>query len=280
MRLQAVRSQDVGDAATGAADRPGEQPRRPAAPPGWRGRQRQLRDPLDDRGWNGMVATPRLRLSLEPVDTRLHEPSPHPRHRDRREVELHRDVDPAGPCGTQQNHAGAPHHVGRRSSSSDQRLQLLLLLAGDSHEGSMRHPQTRSHALTLCQRRCTSEALPIGYGRIAAASRATRMAASVIGRGLAEIRATAQGTAPALWLTRSRRPGGGRKKATDKDPIYWPTCGRWSSRRRAAIRSAACSGPPGVTPSRRRPRPAGPSDEHEDGGAPAEGSGLPPPRES
>ena len=44
------------------------------------------------------------------------------------------------------------------------------------------------------------------------------MAASVIGRGLAEIRAIAQGTAPALSLTRSRRPGGGRKKAIDKNP--------------------------------------------------------------
>lgn len=75
-------------------------------------------------------------------------------------------------------------------------------------------------ALTERARRLfvASEALAIGYGGIAAASRATGMAASVIGRGLAEIRAIAQGTAPALSLTRSRRPGGGRKKATDKDP--------------------------------------------------------------
>ena len=44
------------------------------------------------------------------------------------------------------------------------------------------------------------------------------MAASVIGRGIAEVRAIESGAAPTFAATRSRRPGGGRKKTTDKDP--------------------------------------------------------------
>jgi hypothetical protein len=63
-----------------------------------------------------------------------------------------------------------------------------------------------------------SEAMAFGYGGIAAASRATGMAASVIGRGIAEVHAIEGGTAPVLPPTRSRRPGGGRKLATEKDP--------------------------------------------------------------
>lgn len=62
-----------------------------------------------------------------------------------------------------------------------------------------------------------SEALAIGRGGIALASRATGMAASVIGRGITEVRAIEQG-ARTLPPTRSRRPGGGRKKTTEKDP--------------------------------------------------------------
>jgi hypothetical protein len=63
-----------------------------------------------------------------------------------------------------------------------------------------------------------SEALAVGYGGIAAAARATGLAASVIGRGIAEVRAIERGEAPLLAPTRSRRPGGGRKKTTAKDP--------------------------------------------------------------
>jgi hypothetical protein len=62
-----------------------------------------------------------------------------------------------------------------------------------------------------------SEAMALGYGGIAAASRATGMAASVIGRGIAEVRAVEAGTAPILAPTRSRVPGGGRKKTIAKD---------------------------------------------------------------
>jgi len=63
-----------------------------------------------------------------------------------------------------------------------------------------------------------SEAMALGYGGIAAASRATGMAASVIGRGIAEVRAIEAGTMPLLPPTRSRQPGGGRKKTIAKDP--------------------------------------------------------------
>ena len=63
-----------------------------------------------------------------------------------------------------------------------------------------------------------SEAMAFGYGGITAASRATGMAASVIGRGIVEVRAIEAGAVPALPPTRSRRPGGGRKKTTEKDP--------------------------------------------------------------
>ena len=64
----------------------------------------------------------------------------------------------------------------------------------------------------------SSEAIAFGYGGIVAAARATGMAPSVIGKGIAEVRAIEGGTAPTLGFHRSRRPGGGRKKATEKDP--------------------------------------------------------------
>jgi len=75
-------------------------------------------------------------------------------------------------------------------------------------------------ALTERARRLfvASEAMALGYGGIAAASRATGLAASVIGRGFAELRAIESGAAPVLPPTRSRWPGGGRKKTTEKDP--------------------------------------------------------------
>ena len=67
-----------------------------------------------------------------------------------------------------------------------------------------------------------NEALSFGYGGIQAAFRATGMAPSVIGRGLSELRAIEAGTAPDLPSNRSRRPGAGRKKTTDKDPTLLP----------------------------------------------------------
>ena len=67
-----------------------------------------------------------------------------------------------------------------------------------------------------------AEALTVGHGGIAAASRATGMAASGIGRGIAEVLEIESALAPVLAPTRSRRPGGGRKKATEKDPGLVP----------------------------------------------------------
>lgn len=61
-----------------------------------------------------------------------------------------------------------------------------------------------------------SEAMAHGYGGIVAASRATSMAPSVIGRGIDEVRRIEEGWRPEWGNQRSRRPGGGRKKATEK----------------------------------------------------------------
>lgn len=58
-----------------------------------------------------------------------------------------------------------------------------------------------------------TEARTAGYGGIAAVSRATGIAASTIGRGLAELSTTDQ-----LAPDCVRRPGGGGKKLVEKDP--------------------------------------------------------------
>src|SRR5271168_1411208 len=58
-----------------------------------------------------------------------------------------------------------------------------------------------------------SEAKAAGRGGIAATSVATGIARSTIGRGLAEL-----GTGRSVWVDRVRRPGAGRKPATEKQP--------------------------------------------------------------
>ena len=63
-----------------------------------------------------------------------------------------------------------------------------------------------------------SEAVAHGYGGIALVARATGVARRTIGVGIAELQQIEHGAAPGLAPTRSRRPGGGRKKTTDKDP--------------------------------------------------------------
>jgi transposase len=67
-----------------------------------------------------------------------------------------------------------------------------------------------------------SEASAFGYGGIAVVARATGVAPSVIGKGIRELRALEDGTAPPMEKTRSRRPGAGRKKTTEKDPMLIP----------------------------------------------------------
>ena len=64
---------------------------------------------------------------------------------------------------------------------------------------------------------CASEAMAYGYGGIAAVFRVTGMASSAIGRGKREIKAIEASQDP-VPEGRQRRPGGGRKKATEKDP--------------------------------------------------------------
>src|SRR5580692_4765643 len=58
-----------------------------------------------------------------------------------------------------------------------------------------------------------AEARSAGYGGIAAVARATGIAPSTIGRGLAEIAGAAE-----LPANRNRRAGGGRKALTATDP--------------------------------------------------------------
>lgn len=67
-----------------------------------------------------------------------------------------------------------------------------------------------------------SEAVAFGHGGIVAASAATGLVPSVIGKGIKELRAIEEGIADVMSATRSRRPGGGRKKATEKDPKLLP----------------------------------------------------------
>ncbi len=67
-----------------------------------------------------------------------------------------------------------------------------------------------------------SEALTFGFGGISAVSRATGLSTIVVRRGLKECEEIESGNAPRLEPTRSRRPGGGRKKLTEKHPELLP----------------------------------------------------------
>src|SRR5271170_3194539 len=86
-------------------------------------------------------------------------------------------------------------------------------------EDSLRKLETRQMAilprLDERQRRlfAAAEARAAGHGGIAAVSRVTRIATSTIGRGLKELDAP-PGSTPACV----RRPGGGRKSLTERNP--------------------------------------------------------------
>jgi hypothetical protein len=58
----------------------------------------------------------------------------------------------------------------------------------------------------------------VGYGGIAEVSEATGVARSTIGRGLKELAQLQQGVSPPPDDPRIRRPGGGRKPLTERDP--------------------------------------------------------------
>jgi transposase len=67
-----------------------------------------------------------------------------------------------------------------------------------------------------------SEARTFGYGGIASAGRATGVAPRTIGAGLIELKAIETGEAKPLDATRVRKPGAGRKKATERDDTLLP----------------------------------------------------------
>lgn len=68
-----------------------------------------------------------------------------------------------------------------------------------------------------------SEALAFGWGGITAVSRATGLSFETVRRGLGECREIESGQLPTLKPHRSRKPGGGRKKLTEKHPELLPT---------------------------------------------------------
>jgi hypothetical protein len=69
------------------------------------------------------------------------------------------------------------------------------------------------------RRFAAAEAKAAGRGGVAAVSRLTGMARSTIIRGLAELAIDfGSGLTSNLQLSRTRRPGGGRKKLTETDP--------------------------------------------------------------
>ena len=68
-----------------------------------------------------------------------------------------------------------------------------------------------------------SEALAFGWGGITAVSRATGLSFETVRRGLGECQEIESGQIPTLAPHRSRLPGGGRKKLTEKHPDLLPT---------------------------------------------------------
>lgn len=63
-----------------------------------------------------------------------------------------------------------------------------------------------------------AEAATLGFGGTSAVARATGVSRRAIREGRRELRARPRGLSPQPLPNRVRRPGGGRKKATDKDP--------------------------------------------------------------
>ena len=71
-----------------------------------------------------------------------------------------------------------------------------------------------------------SEALAYGYGGIKIVARATGMAPSTIGVGKKEFKKLEHAPDALLAPGRIQQPGGGRKKAVDKDPALKPALER------------------------------------------------------
>ena len=68
-----------------------------------------------------------------------------------------------------------------------------------------------------------NEALALGYGGVSTVARATGLSRTTIHAGIAELR---ERSASPLEPGRVRRPGGGRKKLTEKDPELGPALNR------------------------------------------------------
>ena len=145
MRLDAVGAQDVGHAAAGASDRVPQETSRPPASPGRRGRQRELHDLLDRLHGDGVVSAARLRTVTQPVHALLHEASPDPRHRFRRQVEPSGDLHAADAGRTQENDPGAADQSRGFRRAGDEGFQHLLLLTSRSQLVRMCHARIRSH---------------------------------------------------------------------------------------------------------------------------------------
>jgi len=125
-----------------------------------------------------------------------------------------------GRSGTQK-HRAIPKRAGKRAAAM--RVSAMKVRAARESEIRDRYLALKSSFTERARRLfVANEAIAFGYGGIVAAARATGMAPSAIGNGMKEVRAIEAGTAPNLAVTRSRRPGGGRKKTTAKDPTLIP----------------------------------------------------------
>lgn len=88
-----------------------------------------------------------------------------------------------------------------------------------AREVTKRFEQLRS-SLNERSRRlfAASEALAYGHGGVTMVAAATGIAPRTIGAGIKELQELESGQAPSCAPDRIRRPGGGRKKATERDP--------------------------------------------------------------
>jgi Rhodopirellula transposase DDE domain len=107
------------------------------------------------------------------------------------------------------NRLGSPRDWGFSAGVGADRFGFMINGAALSRQYALLRPSLDERGRRLF---AATQAQALGYGEIAAVARATGLAPSTIGRGLKEI---ADGVPPSG--PRLRRPGGGRKRLTDKD---------------------------------------------------------------
>ena len=91
-----------------------------------------------------------------------------------------------------------------------------------------------------------AEAKVLGRGGVAQVVAATGVARNTIMAGMVELEGTTNefmSANPLAPAGATRRSGGGRKPAAQKDPPWSPTCSPWSIRVRAVTPSRRCAGP-------------------------------------